>query len=383
MKLHDGWFAVDDGHSPELIALRAPRVTRRHSVKGSRCGIGPGSATSRRSRPRRAPTRRRARSPTMRLFKRRLPTSAPSVEVAGLEQVAATRGWRAVERPSLGSTLDDRIFVANFSLYDRRKPLSSNDPAEVRIGHYRNSYEGEVDGRRLAVANHSTNVAQLRIYEWKAVSVCAWQLGTLCPVVVIQPRSLPRVVAHVPETQTGNPEFDARFVTFGLPGIGPGILTGDVQQRIMARDDWLFLGDDDWFVCVGRDPFHDADAVTRRLDEVLDIVHAMPRRSCPPRSTTRSTICSAHRTHLDGRGSPRLPAAAERRRPPTPRSVRHPARRVLRREDTRRGDGKVAGSRRRGSHEAARDVPGSAGRMTTLRQYSSRDQRLAVHRRPG
>jgi hypothetical protein len=24
VKLHDGWFAVDDGHSPELIALRAP-----------------------------------------------------------------------------------------------------------------------------------------------------------------------------------------------------------------------------------------------------------------------------------------------------------------------------------------------------------------------
>jgi hypothetical protein len=100
-------------------------------------------------------------------------------------------------------------------------------------------------------------------------------------VVVIQPRSLPRVVAHVPETQTGNAEFDARFVTFGLPGIGPGILTGDVQQRIMARDDWLFIGDDDWFVCVGRDPFHDADAVTRRLDEVLDIVHAMPTSLVP------------------------------------------------------------------------------------------------------
>src|SRR5689334_14702494 len=149
----------------------------------------------------------------MRLFKRRLPTSAPTVEVAGLEQLAATRGWRAVDRPSLGTTLDDRIWVANFSLYDRRKPISSNDPSEVRIGHYRNCFEGEVDGRRIAIANHSTNVAQLRLYEWKAVSVCAVWLGTLCPVVVIQPRSLPPVAAHVPETPTGNPEFDARFVT--------------------------------------------------------------------------------------------------------------------------------------------------------------------------
>ena len=217
----------------------------------------------------------------MRLFKRRLPTSAPTVEVAGLEQLAATRGWRAVDRPSLGTTLDDRIFVANFSLYDRRKPLSSADSAEIRIGHYRNSYEGEVDSRRLVVTNHSTNVAQLRIYEWKAVSVCAVWLGTLCPVVVIQPRSLPPVAAHVPETPTGNPEFDAKFVTLGLPGIGPGLLTEDVRQRIMVRDDWLFLGDDDWFACVGRDPFHDADEITRRLDEVLDIVHAMPPSLVP------------------------------------------------------------------------------------------------------
>jgi hypothetical protein len=219
----------------------------------------------------------------MRLFKRRLPDSAPSTEVAGLEQLAATRHWRSVDPPPLGSTLADRIFVANFVLYDRRKRLSSNDPAEVRVGHFRNSYEGEVDGRHLVVANHSTNVAQLRIYEWKAVSVCAVQLGTICPVVVIQPRSLPPVARLVPEDPTGNAEFDARFITLGMTGIGPQLLDENVRQRIEARDDWLFLGDDDWFVCVGRDPFHDADAVARRLDEVLDIIGAMPRSLVPAR----------------------------------------------------------------------------------------------------
>ena len=68
-----------------------------------------------------------------------------------------------------------------------------------------------------------------------------------------------------------------------MPGIGPGLLTEDVRQRIAVRDDWLFLGDDDWFACIGRDPFHDADEITRRLDEVLEIVGAMPPSLVPAR----------------------------------------------------------------------------------------------------
>jgi len=54
-----------------------------------------------------------------------------------------------------------------------------------------------------------------------------------------------------------------------------------VQQRIMVHDDWAFVGDDRWLACVSRGPFESADDVSRRLDEVMGIVHAFPRSVVP------------------------------------------------------------------------------------------------------
>ena len=219
----------------------------------------------------------------MGLFKRRLPTSTSSAEIAGLPELAAARGWQPVEGAPFDSGLADRIWHVTWSLYDRRERISSgtaNDPAPSRP-HFHDAYRGEVDGRHIVVTNHSTNLGQLKLYDFKRTSVCAVELGSLFPVVLVKPRALPFHGMFKP-VPTGIAEFDDRFSVAMATIVEPqSVLDAAVRQRIMARDDWAFLGYDTWLVCVGRDPFESADDVTHRLDEVFDLVRALPESIVP------------------------------------------------------------------------------------------------------
>jgi hypothetical protein len=55
---------------------------------------------------------------------------------------------------------------------------------------------------------------------------------------------------------------------------GP-VLTPDVQQRMMARDDWVFWAERYLLGCVSTGPFHTAGEVTQRIGAVLGIVAAI------------------------------------------------------------------------------------------------------------
>ena len=219
----------------------------------------------------------------MSLFKRQPKTPAPRGGVAGLPELARARGWTAVDGVPFGPGLVDQIWHATWTVYDRRERLSpgaGNDPM-ASVPNFHDAYRGEVDGRRIVVANHQTNLATVTLYDWEAAAVCAVELGTLFPVLLIKGHGRPYhgLMKFVP---VGSAAFDERFDVVMAPVIEPGaVLTAEVQQRIMSHDDWAFLGDDDWLVCVRRAPFETADDVSALLDEVLGVVHALPASMVP------------------------------------------------------------------------------------------------------
>jgi hypothetical protein len=218
----------------------------------------------------------------MGLFKRRLPTSTASGETPGLRELAASRGWQPVEGDPFDSGVTGNLWRLNFALYGERLPLSTGGTDTVpRVSTYHETYEGTLEGRRLIVTNHSTNIAQLRIYKFEAVAVCAVELGTISPVMLIQPRALPLIARHVPVTASGDAAFDERFVVVLAPTVGPEVLTDDVRRLVMAHDDWAVLGNENSIMSVGRGRYESADAIARRIDEVMAIVHAFPASLVP------------------------------------------------------------------------------------------------------
>jgi hypothetical protein len=221
----------------------------------------------------------------MGLFKRRLPTSTstPSTEHADLAELAQSRGWQPVEGAPFDGGVTKNLWRLNFALYGQREPrgVGSADIGTPRNSSYHETYAGTVDGRRIVVTNHQTNIAQLRIFDFESVAVCAVELGTIAPLVLVQPRAFPFIARLLPTTPTGDQQFDDRFVTVLAPTIKPQTLTDEVRRRIMAHDDWAFLGDGDWLLCASKGRYESADAVSARLDEVMGIVHAFPTSIVP------------------------------------------------------------------------------------------------------
>ena len=219
----------------------------------------------------------------MGLFKRRLPTSTAKGEIAGLAELAASRGWQSVDGDPFDSGVTNNLWRLNFALYGQREPISpgTSSPVGVRRSTYHESYAGTIEGRRLVVTNHSTNIAQLRIYDFEAVAVCSVELGTMSPVMLIQARALPLIARHVPTTASGDAEFDERFVAVLAPTVGAEVLTDDLRRLVMAHDDWALLGSENSFLCVSKGRYESGDAVAQRIDEVMSIVHAFPTSLVP------------------------------------------------------------------------------------------------------
>jgi len=222
----------------------------------------------------------------MGLFKRRLPTptslSKSSSETPGLRELAASRSWQPVEGDPFDSGVTSNLWRLNFALYGQREPIGDGGTDTVsRRSTYHETYAGTVEDRRLVVTNHSTNIAQLRIYKFEAVAVCAVELGTISPVMLIQPRALPLIARHVPTTASGDSSFDDKFVVILAPTVGAEVLTDDVRRLVMTRDDWALLGSENSLLCASRGRYESADAIARRIDEVMSIVHAFPASVVP------------------------------------------------------------------------------------------------------
>lgn len=195
---------------------------------------------------------------------------------------AASRGWNRASDDALDHRLQDIIHRLSWPLHGRRYPNTLVRVAPQQT-YLRDSYAGSVGDRGVLVANAWTNIGPqelVRLYQMKGVSVCAVELPTLSPILLVQTRQYPAVERY-PETTTGNPEFDSRFILAAAPGLGAQAVSPEVQRLIMARDDWAFAGHDSWLACVTRNPFESSDDVQPLLDAVMATVAALPASIVP------------------------------------------------------------------------------------------------------
>ena len=206
---------------------------------------------------------------------------------SGVAGFASAQGWPpAGDRPFDGH-LEDAVAEINRTMHGAARALGEMRLHGIRVGAttFADAYRGSIDGRAVIVANAWTNIGpEVRgsTGTMYGAAVCAVELPSILPIMYVQPRCFPPI-AHVRESPTGNPAFDGRFLVAGMPAAGPGqeVLTPEVQQRIMGRDDWVFRAERYLLGCVSKGPFRSADEVTRRIGEVMGIVAAIPASVLP------------------------------------------------------------------------------------------------------
>ena len=207
----------------------------------------------------------------------------PAAGIPGLAGLAAAQGWHpAPERPFDGH-LEDAVHEISRVMYGVPRTVAGESGVRVGGTVFTDAYRGAVDGRTVVVANAWTAIGpELRSApaQQRGTAVVAVELPTILPLACIQPRRL-HAVSHMRFADTGHPDFDARFAVASVPNRVSDLLTAEVRQRIMVRDDWVFWGERYLFAGIVKPAFHSADEVGRLLGEVLAVVHAFPAELIP------------------------------------------------------------------------------------------------------
>ncbi|HXY91601.1 MAG TPA: hypothetical protein VEP49_03925 [Acidimicrobiia bacterium] len=219
----------------------------------------------------------------MSLFRRHPEVRGGPTGVPGLPELAASLGLQpaAPEHPFDGH-LEDQVHQASRIMYGEPHSVTTFSHVVVGGTTYSDVYRGTVDGHTVIVANAWTEIeSDPRVYiGLKGSAVCAVELPTMLPIAGIEPRGKFEVL-RVVEAPTGNPDFDARY-RVGAMSVGTlDVVTPAVQQRVMVRDDWVFLAERYLLGCVSLPDFRTADEVSQRVRDVLAVVAAFPASVVP------------------------------------------------------------------------------------------------------
>jgi hypothetical protein len=217
----------------------------------------------------------------MRLFHRQPATS--DVPVPGLAETAAARGWQRAPDQPFDRDLHDMLFELAWDMYGLPSGSVGQDLGRGWRGiGFRDAFRFSDAGRTVTVANAQTGLAnEVRVLQREPmeVAVCAVQLPAVLASGLVQPRRYGRML-RLRDAPTGNPVFDERYLS-SIPPVGAAWLTPEVQQRIVAHDDWVLLSLGTMLVCVTQGSFASVDDVLHRVDDVLGLVAAIPSSVVP------------------------------------------------------------------------------------------------------
>src|SRR5262249_32297576 len=130
---------------------------------------------------------------------------------------------------------------------------------------------------------------------------------------------------HGTEVPTGDTTFDKRFRVVGLLDGASGLVTPQMQQLILARDDWTFAAHDTTLLSIAKGAFETPEGLSQGMLDVLAIAAAFPTPAAPAQVAHPADALLAAIDRLDpideGTASPQTLSDAARPRlaqSPTP-----------------------------------------------------------------
>lgn len=215
--------------------------------------------------------------------------------VPGLPEVAAHQGWQPEAGPPLDGLLEADLREIAVSMYASPGGVLGGDAGAEPLS-FSDAYRGRLDGRAVIIANAWVGIpSRDGLPGTEGLSVCAVELDSVVGLLSVQPRAYP-VPLSLPESATGQPAFDSRFVVQAAaeppraslfhrapaqPAAGDDrlagqMLTDQVRRLMLTRDDWVFRARRHLLCCVGRGPFFSPAEIGERITEVLAIATAIP-----------------------------------------------------------------------------------------------------------
>jgi hypothetical protein len=213
--------------------------------------------------------------------------------VPGLAEVAVRQGWEPVSGQPLDGLLEADLHEVALAMYASPGGPPGGSPDAETVT-FTDVYRGRLDGRAVIIANAWVGIPSAHgLPDTEGLSVCAVELASVVGMLSVRPRAYPSAMT-LPETPTGHAAFDARFAVQAAaetpraslwqrarPAAPDGrlagqMLTEQVRQLMLGRDDWVFRARRHLLCCAGRGPFPGPAEVGERITEVLAIALAIP-----------------------------------------------------------------------------------------------------------
>jgi hypothetical protein len=213
----------------------------------------------------------------MPFFSRRHDRDGYHPTVPGLDEYAASQDWRALNNPFDGM-LSEMSHEFTRVMYGAPRGQKYVGNSSLRVGQtdFRPAYGGSLGGRDITVANGWTSIIELR-----PIAITTMELPMLVPLAWVQPRTF-AAPARLREISLGDQVFEQRFAVHAQdPGFTQALLTPEIRQLIMARDNWVFMLESFRLACLSRESFGSVDHVLQRLAEMQAIVTAIPASMMP------------------------------------------------------------------------------------------------------
>ena len=218
----------------------------------------------------------------MRLFHYRAGTG--EAPVPGLADLAAVQRWQPAPDQPFDRDLTVALYEMTCDMYGVPRGLFGQDVGRSWRGtSFRDRFCLTDAGRTVTVTNMRAILgpeARLVPGPPKDVAVCAVALPALLAPGCVQPRAYPNLSRLRPQP-VGNPEFDERFLVAMLPVPGGSWLAPQVQQVLLAHEDWVLTALGTTLACLTRGAFTTTDDVLRRIRDVLELVAAIPPELVP------------------------------------------------------------------------------------------------------
>ncbi|HVN52502.1 MAG TPA: DUF3137 domain-containing protein [Acidimicrobiales bacterium] len=204
--------------------------------------------------------------------------------IPGLDALARSRGW---EGPTTQTRFDNEVtryaheMLRNLWGYPRGAEEGETTAPIAPDNIYTNLFHGQVDGKDLTIGNTRLNVAPFHLPGLHAeplASVCVLRLSmTMPPLFINLHHRRPYSGLFLKKVDFESEEFNRTFVVEASdPKYATDVITPQVMEVVLTREDWTFAFLMDHLVCLSASGLHTADDYAQRADTVARIASLIP-----------------------------------------------------------------------------------------------------------
>ena len=204
--------------------------------------------------------------------------------IPGVAELASSKGWTGpTTDPQFDNQATDYTHEMSRNLWGYSRAQTTDTSYAISPDNtYTNIFHGQLDGRAFTIGNTRINVKKSHFSPGvkgdTTGSVCTVKLPiTLPPLFVNLKHCAPFTGFLMKHVDLESEQFNRTFSVATMnPKYAVDVITPQVMEILLTRDDWVFAYELDTLICVCASGLHTAEDFSERADAMAKLVSLIP-----------------------------------------------------------------------------------------------------------